>query len=94
MLISSEILSLGLNETKSLASLLFALGDCKTGLVWAKQVNSLSFFNTNVSQSLNFPILFNSSADTKVIEKIKILKINIIILLIMDLDLDIFFELH
>ena len=65
---------MGLNDTKSLASLLFALGDCKTGLVWAKQVNSLSLIKTNVSQSLNFPIFFNSSADAKVELKIIILK--------------------
>ena len=85
---------MGLKETKSLASLLLAFGDCKTGLVWAKQVNSLSFFNINVSQSLNFPIFFNSSADTKLIEKIKIVKKNIIDLLIMEMDLDKFFEFH
>ncbi len=73
MLISSAILSLGLNDTKSLASFI-CLGDCKTGLVWAKQVNSLSLIKTNVSQSLYLPIFFNSSADTKVVEKTKIPK--------------------
>ena len=74
VLISSATLSLVLNDTKSLASLLFALGDCKTGLVWTKQVNPLSLIKTNVSQSLNFPIFFSSSAETKVEEKIVIVK--------------------
>ena len=94
VLISSATLSLGLKDTKSLASLLFALGDCKTGLVWTKQVNPLSLIKTNVSQSLNFPIFFNSSADVTVELKIIILKKNIIDLIIMEMDLDKFFGFH
>ena len=71
-------MSFGLNETKSLASLFLDFGDWRIGLVCAKHITSLLLFNMIVSQSLNFPTFFNSSAEVIVVEKIKIAKNNII----------------
>ena len=76
----------------NLASRGFFFGDCKTGFDCAKHSFFVPSVTTIVSQSLNLPTFFISWAEAS--ETIKKQNNNTVILLIRDMDLDIFFELR